>query len=173
MTSPTVAFEDVAAKVWDAIVLGAGPAGALAARQLAIGGARVLLVDRKSFPRRKVCGACLNKTALGVLESMGLGSLPARLGGIELESLELAFAGRSTRLVLPGGIALSRPLLDDALVETAIAEGVDFLPETQGLDRRALAGKTRGASGSRQPQLDRRGTRGAGRYGVGGSSVRE
>ena len=133
MTSSTVAFEDVAAKVWDAIVLGAGPAGSLAARQLAIGGARVLLVDRKSFPRRKVCGACLNKTALGVLESMGLGSLPARLGGVELESLELAFAGRSTRLVLPGGIALSRSLLDNALVETAIAEGVVFLPETQGL----------------------------------------
>lgn len=133
MTSATVAFGDVAAQVWDAIVLGAGPAGALAARELAIGGARVLLVDRKSFPRRKVCGGCLNKTALGVLDSMGLGSLPTRLGGIEIESLELAFARRSTRLVLPGGIALSRPLLDDALAKTAIAEGAEFLSGTQGL----------------------------------------
>ena len=133
MNRSTVALEDVGAGLWDTIVLGAGPAGSLAARELALGGARVLLADRRSFPRRKVCGACLNKTALGVLESMGLGSLPARLGGVELECLELAFAGHSARLDLPGGIALSRTLLDNALVEAAIAEGVDFLPETQGL----------------------------------------
>ena len=133
MTNPTIDFATVAASVWDAIVLGAGPAGALAARQLAIGGARVVLVDRKPFPRRKVCGACLNKMALDVLDSMGLGSLPGRLGGIELESLELAVAGRSIRLNLPGGMAISREMLDNALVKAAIAEGVDFVPETQGM----------------------------------------
>ena len=42
---------------WDVVVIGAGPAGAIAARQIALAGARVLLVERKSFPRRKVCGA--------------------------------------------------------------------------------------------------------------------
>jgi menaquinone-9 beta-reductase len=133
MTSATVVLEEVGAQVWDVIVLGAGPAGALAARELAIGGARVLLVDRKSFPRRKVCGACLNGTAIGVLESIGLGSLPHRLGGIEIEALELACSGRSTRLNVSGGIAVSRPLLDDALAEAAITEGADFLPGTEGL----------------------------------------
>jgi flavin-dependent dehydrogenase len=133
MTGSTIAFEDATAQLWDAIVLGAGPAGALAARGLAIEGVRVLLVDRKSFPRPKVCGACLNAKALGVLDSMGLGDLPSRLGGIEIDSLELASARRSTRLALPGGIALSRSLLDEALVEAAIAAKAEFLSGTEGV----------------------------------------
>lgn len=41
---------------FDAIVVGAGPAGSTAARELAAGGARVLVVDRAEFPRYKACG---------------------------------------------------------------------------------------------------------------------
>lgn len=41
---------------FDAIVVGAGPAGSTAARELAAAGARVLVVDRAGFPRYKACG---------------------------------------------------------------------------------------------------------------------
>ncbi|MHB8576179.1 MAG: geranylgeranyl reductase family protein [Dehalococcoidia bacterium] len=41
---------------YDAIVVGAGPAGSTAARELAQGGAKVLLLDKASFPRDKPCG---------------------------------------------------------------------------------------------------------------------
>ncbi len=41
---------------WDAIVIGAGPAGATAARRLAAGGARTLLLERERLPRYKACG---------------------------------------------------------------------------------------------------------------------
>ena len=41
---------------FDVIVVGAGPAGSTAARELAAGGARVLVVDRATFPRYKACG---------------------------------------------------------------------------------------------------------------------
>ena len=41
---------------YDAIVVGAGPAGSTAARTLAEGGARVLVLDRARFPRDKPCG---------------------------------------------------------------------------------------------------------------------
>ncbi|HZP58035.1 MAG TPA: geranylgeranyl reductase family protein [Dehalococcoidia bacterium] len=41
---------------YDAIVIGAGPAGSTAARVLAAGGARVLVLDRARFPRDKPCG---------------------------------------------------------------------------------------------------------------------
>ena len=36
-------FDDAALTIWDGIVIGAGPAGAMAARQLALAGRRVLL----------------------------------------------------------------------------------------------------------------------------------
>ncbi|MBE0611258.1 MAG: FAD-dependent monooxygenase, partial [Dehalococcoidia bacterium] len=41
---------------FDAIVVGAGPAGSTAARELAASGARVLILDRAEFPRYKACG---------------------------------------------------------------------------------------------------------------------
>ncbi|MPZ22798.1 MAG: geranylgeranyl reductase family protein [Dehalococcoidia bacterium] len=44
---------------YDAIVVGAGPSGSTAARELAAGGARVLLMDRAKFPRDKPCGGGL------------------------------------------------------------------------------------------------------------------
>ena len=42
----------------DVLVVGAGPAGATAARELAVRGVATLLVDREAFPRRKVCAGC-------------------------------------------------------------------------------------------------------------------
>ena len=58
---------------WDALVIGAGPAGSVAARELARRGCRVLLVDKATFPRPKVCGCCVNGAAIRALERLGLG----------------------------------------------------------------------------------------------------
>jgi len=44
---------------FDAIVVGAGPAGSTAALRLSRAGARVLLLDRERFPRDKPCGGGL------------------------------------------------------------------------------------------------------------------
>src|SRR6188474_1125300 len=49
----------------DAIVAGAGPAGAVAARTLARAGLDTLLIDRASFPRNKPCGGGVSMRALG------------------------------------------------------------------------------------------------------------
>jgi flavin-dependent dehydrogenase len=64
--------EDLDGSDWDALVVGAGPAGSIAARELARLGARTLLVERAAFPRWKVCGACLNGRALASLRGAGL-----------------------------------------------------------------------------------------------------
>ena len=77
--APNMTLHDAAQQTWDAVVVGAGPAGSLAARQMARQGAAVLLVDKLSFPRWKVCGCCLNGAALSALDSVGLGELPQRL----------------------------------------------------------------------------------------------
>jgi flavin-dependent dehydrogenase len=137
-------------KLWDAIVIGAGPAGSLAARELAAGGARVLLVEKRRFPREKVCGGCLNGRALAVLNSAGLGSLVTRAGGVALEEFRLRCRGRQARLDLPIGAALSRARLDAELVAAASDAGVRFLPRTQALVRGS-------GNGTRRVQLQRRG----------------
>ncbi|QEH36815.1 3-(3-hydroxyphenyl)propionate hydroxylase [Aquisphaera giovannonii] len=119
-------IEDLARRPWDAIVLGAGPAGSVAARGLALRGLRTLLVDRKPFPRRKVCGACLNRDAVGALEAAGLGPALRGLGGPALDRLEIGLEGRSISLALPGGTAVSRSALDSALAGEAVAAGAWF-----------------------------------------------
>jgi flavin-dependent dehydrogenase len=119
------------AATWDAVVVGAGPAGALAARASARRGLRVLLVDREAFPRWKVCGCCLSARALALLADVGLGDLPRRCGAVPLREVRLAAPRRGATVRLPAGAALSRQALDAALVEAAVAAGAVFRPRTR------------------------------------------
>jgi flavin-dependent dehydrogenase len=115
---------------WDAIVVGAGPAGAVAARRLALDGASVLLVDKKAFPRQKVCGACLNRDALETLEMEGLGALVDGAGAVPLSTFSVSVVRRTAQFPLPPGRALSREKLDAGLVAEAIAAGATFVQDT-------------------------------------------
>jgi flavin-dependent dehydrogenase len=127
---PNVSFAEAGRQTWDVAVIGAGPAGATAARELSRRGIAVLLVDRADFPRAKVCGCCLNASALETLSMVGLSGLTVRLGGVPLSSVVLAAHGGQARLALPGGAVVSRSALDAALVDEAIAAGAAFLPGT-------------------------------------------
>ncbi len=112
---------------WDAVVVGAGPAGSAAATVLARLGRSVLLLEKDVFPRHKVCGEFLSADALPSLELLG-----AR------ESVEEATEERMTRgtLHLSGGTAVSFELpatalgisrfrLDDLLARRAREAGAD------------------------------------------------
>lgn len=125
---------------FDVIVIGAGPAGALSAICAARSGASTLLVERKKFPRAKVCGGCLNASAIGLLESLGLGAIVSNFG-LPVDHLHVGIRGRSVRLPLPGGVAIPRTDLDSELVRHATNDGATFLPET-----RAVLGKDTGSA---------------------------
>lgn len=116
---------------YEVVVVGAGPAGATAARQIARRGASVLLVDKAPFPRPKVCGCCLNHDALATLDRLGLGDLMPRLGARPLHALRLAAGNHATELSMPKGAAVSRCALDAALAEAARDAGAVFLDRTQ------------------------------------------
>jgi flavin-dependent dehydrogenase len=141
MLSATLTLEKAASRCWDVVIVGAGPAGALAAHELARAGASVLVVDKAGFPRWKVCGCCLNGRALTTLKQAGLGHLPAKLGALSLRSVVLASRGRQACVPLIEGIAVSREAFDASLIGAAITSGAAFLSQT-----RAALGEVGGAA---------------------------
>ena len=108
---------------WDVIVIGAGVAGGLAAFDCARRGLRVLLVEKRSFPRWKVCGCCFNANAFAALTASGLPNVFHDQGAVPLDQLRLGWGGKALKLDLPGGWALSRERFDQALVDAAEAAG--------------------------------------------------
>ena len=112
----------------DVLVVGAGPAGSLAAWSLASRGARVMLVDREQFPRHKLCGDTLNPGAVALLRSLPLGDSPL---GTALPLAGMLVTGPHARVEARygGGIAgraIERRIFDEWLLSRAIAAGVQF-----------------------------------------------
>lgn len=123
---PTITAREASRRAWDAVVIGAGPAGASAAIGLAARARTVLLIDREAFPRGKVCGCCLSGDALDTLRRLAIRPLPVR----PLRRARIAARGRQAEVAMARGGALSRSALDGALVLEAIGRGVHFLPST-------------------------------------------
>jgi flavin-dependent dehydrogenase len=112
----------------DVLVVGAGPAGSLAAWRLASHGVRVMLVDREQFPRHKLCGDTLNPGAVALLRSLPLGDSPVEhslpLAGMLVTGpharVEARYGGDIS------GRAIERRIFDKWLLSRAIAAGVQF-----------------------------------------------
>lgn len=109
------------------VVVGAGPAGSLAARQLALAGWRVTLVDRSGFPRDKACGDVVGPQALATLAAVGLVPDPRwpRIG-----DLDVWVEGAHVRLPASPGLAhpgegriVARRVFDEWLRDAAIEAG--------------------------------------------------
>ncbi len=114
----------------DAIVVGAGVAGSVAAYLLARRGRRVLLVDRARFPRAKVCGGCLSARGLAALDAIGLGSLRCVAAAPRLTGAEIRWGRRAARMPLPPGVVIDRAELDLELATRAQEAGATFLDGT-------------------------------------------
>jgi flavin-dependent dehydrogenase len=122
--------DDAAGVRWDAIVVGAGPAGSLTACLLARERLKVLLVERQRLPRPKVCGGCLNARALAALDHAGLATRVRALGAREVHSLSLHLRGRTASVELPSGLAVSRRALDAELASAAVEAGAALFTST-------------------------------------------
>ena len=112
---------------WDAIVIGAGPAGSAAATVLSAAGRRVLLLEKDRFPRAKVCGEFLSGDGLASIERLGARAaldtfLPER---IEEGSVYPARGG-AVHFRLPSpALGISRFRLDDLLANRAREAGAE------------------------------------------------
>lgn len=132
--------------VYDAIIVGAGPAGATAAYFMGKQGMKVALIDKKSFPRHKPCGDAWCKPALDILEEMGVLS--------KMENDGIARPVKRGGFISPFGYkcintdgdsygsvtgcktyAIKRFIADEYLVKAATAwPTVDFFPLTEVTD---------------------------------------
>lgn len=124
MRQPPLSDRDLATP-WDAAVVGAGPAGAVAARELARRGHAVLLLDRKAFPREKVCGEALIADSLRCLDRLGLlAAVRARAHAVD----ELAaFSPAGVEVRLPSAsLTLERRVFDALLAGAAAEAGARF-----------------------------------------------
>lgn len=111
---------------WDVVVIGAGPSGSAAALMAAQRGLRVLVVDAKRFPRRKVCGGCLNQGSLALAQQLLGSTHPVLVKAPRLDTFQIFHRQRRFSFRTPPGIAIDRAELDAALLGAACQAGAIF-----------------------------------------------
>lgn len=134
----------------DVLIVGAGPAGTVAATVLARNGARVRIVDRARFPRDKLCGDTVNPGTLALLRRLGMADrLETR--GLPVAGMIVTGAdGVAVETPYPDGLqgrAIVRRELDWSLLQQATAAGAEFDPCTSVRHAVVDDDVTRGISG--------------------------
>lgn len=115
----------------DLLIVGAGPAGAAAARSGRALGLTVLVIDRARFPRNKLCGGGLTSRAMGHVERL-FGPLPEGFV-LSSRSVELRWDGTPlSRFEIDTPLHfVHRTDFDHWLLEQARAAGAEFSPNTR------------------------------------------
>src|SRR5580692_4187059 len=112
--------------VVDHLIIGGGPAGAMAALRLAEAGCRVTLLEKERGAHHKVCGEFLSREAVDYLHHAGIS--PRALGGTPIRFLRLSSGSHATQIALPfPALSLSRRVLDAALLQRAEDHGCEVL----------------------------------------------
>jgi geranylgeranyl reductase family protein len=114
---------------YDAIIIGAGPAGSTAARLLAQRGLKTVLIDKSRFPRHKTCASWINRLVFERFPYLQkyLGRLvDTPFYGVTFlnETLERQASFHEKR---PSGYLTLRSKFDDGLKEIAVSAGCEFV----------------------------------------------
>ncbi|MGI8697948.1 MAG: geranylgeranyl reductase family protein, partial [Mycobacteriales bacterium] len=120
----------------DVVVVGAGPGGSAAAYHLACTGLDVLLLEKATFPRDKVCGDGLTPRSVKSLVTMGIDTRP-EAGWIRNRGLRILGGGHRLELPWPEladfpdyGLVRPRRDLDELLARQAQKAGARLLERT-------------------------------------------
>ncbi len=120
------------------IIVGAGPAGSALATLLAQRSVDTLLLDKATFPRRKICGDYLSPGTVRLLDRLGLLHEVEAAGAKRLRGMEITSPdGTTFKAEYPitsksngarrYALSIPRPILDSLLLERARRWGVKCL----------------------------------------------
>lgn len=90
-------------KIYDVIVIGAGPAGSVASMYLKKAKKNILLIDKATFPRDKVCGDAQGRKLANVMRELGIYDDYRKLPGVPIYGL---------RLSSPSSVQIDMDLID-------------------------------------------------------------
>ena len=115
---------------YDVIIIGGGLAGLCNAIHLSNFGKKVLLIEKNSYPKHKVCGEYISNEVLPYLSFLEIN--PFDFGAVKIDNFQLSTTNNkliSAKLPL-GGFGISRFTLDEVLAKKAIENGVLILQDT-------------------------------------------
>jgi flavin-dependent dehydrogenase len=107
----------------DVTIIGGGPAGAVTGRILAEKGYQVVILEKSTFPRDKVCGCCLNERAVQLLLNESTQKQTYFPPHLPQKKIVLVYEGKTHSMSIPGGIIISRSELDSFLIDNAKKAG--------------------------------------------------
>ena len=115
---------------FDVIIIGGGLAGLTSAIDLSKNNFKVLLIEKNSFPKHKVCGEYVSNEVLPYLEYLGFN--PFEFGAKRITNFELTTHNNKTiQTELPlGGFGMSRYEMDFQLYQLALKQKVTVLKDT-------------------------------------------
>ncbi|KAL5489663.1 hypothetical protein EMCRGX_G018781 [Ephydatia muelleri] len=124
---------------YDVLCVGAGPSGSCLGYYLAKQGWKIALLEKKQFPRDKICGDAVCKTGIEILMEMGLYDTLVKekkahvsdAGGL-VSPGGLSYIGQSHKVLgkVPGALACKRIVLDETLVRAAQKSGAELIENT-------------------------------------------
>jgi flavin-dependent dehydrogenase len=133
----------------EVVIVGAGPGGSSAAFYLAKKGLDVLMVDKETWPREKVCGDNWQASLNPIFKEMGITEEMEANKQSELQVITMVGPDEETASlkVENAELLIPRRIADDIIRRAAVRQGVDFMENFEAVELIIKKGQVKGIKG--------------------------